>query len=188
MYRKGNHMLDVQISPLVEPTPELTEVFARWENDPILIPLSRPNRNKEDLERRHVVTLNDIAQRLRDHHMYLIYAESQLIGEMSYCVDPQHLLKKESGTAWISIIIGEAYGRGRGIGYQALLYLENQILAHGLARIELGVFEFNTSALSLYKKLGYKEFGRLNDFTYWQGRMWQDIRMEKYISASLLPE
>ena len=181
-------MLNIHFLPLLEPTHELTEVFTRWENDPILIPLSRPNRNKDDLEQRHVVTIDGMAERLRDHHMYLIYLESQLIGEMSYCVDPEHLLKKESGTAWVSITIGEAYGRGRGIGYQSILYIEKQITLQDLARIELGVFEFNTPALTLYKKLGYKEFGRLNDFTYWQGRMWQDIRMEKYIRASLLPE
>lgn len=48
-------------------------------------------------------------------------------------------------------------------------------------RIELGVFEFNTNALKLYQKLGYKEINRTEDFTYWNGKMWHDIRMEKYL-------
>jgi RimJ/RimL family protein N-acetyltransferase len=48
-------------------------------------------------------------------------------------------------------------------------------------RIELGVFEFNTVAIGLYKKMGYNEIGRIEDFTYWNGKMWQDIRMEKII-------
>jgi RimJ/RimL family protein N-acetyltransferase len=91
------------------------------------------------------------------------------------------LYKKETGTAWIGIIIGEEIGRGKGIGYLTLQFLENEIKLHGLKRIELGVFEFNTNAIKLYQKLGYKEIARLEDFTYWQDKMWQDIRMEKYI-------
>ncbi|WP_100402900.1 GNAT family N-acetyltransferase [Bacillus sp. FJAT-42315] len=51
----------------------------------------------------------------------------------------------------------------------------------GIKRIELGVFEFNKQAQKLYQKLGYKEIGRIENFTYWQGEMWTDIRMEKYV-------
>ena len=181
-------MLTIQFAPLVEPTREIAEAFTRWENDPTLIPLSRPNRTKEDLERRQAVTLDDMVQRLKHQHIFLIYLDAQLIGEMSYQVDPRHLLKKEPGTAWIGITIGEAHGRGKGIGYQSLQYLEQQIIAHGLRRIELGVFEFNTPALSLYHKLGYREIGRIEDFTYWRDRMWQDIRMEKELGASAAQE
>lgn len=177
-------MRNVHFAPLVEPTLEIAEAFTRWENDPLLIPLTRPNRDQNDLEKRQVVKPDELLQRLNHQHAYLIYLESQLIGEMSYQVDPAHLFKKERGTAWIGITIGEAHGRGKGIGYQALHYLEQQITIHGLARIELGVFEFNTPALTLYQNMGYREIGRLKDFTYWQGRMWEDIRMEKYTSAS----
>jgi RimJ/RimL family protein N-acetyltransferase len=177
-------MRNIRFAPLVEPTGEIAEAFTRWENDPLLIPLSRPNRNKDDLEKRQVVTLDDMVQRLKHDHIYLIYLDSQLIGEMSYQVDPKQLLKKEPGTAWIGITIGEAHGRGKGIGSQALPYLEQQIATQGLKRIELGVFAFNTPAFTLYQKLGYQEIGRVLDFTYWEGRMWEDIRMEKYLSAS----
>ena len=52
---------------------------------------------------------------------------------------------------------------------------------HSLRRIELGVFEFNTSAFRLYERLGFKEFARIDAFTWWQGKKWQDIRMEKYL-------
>src|SRR5262245_54090389 len=182
-HQEGKDVLTIQFVPLVEPTPEIAEAFTRWENDPTLIPLSRPNRTKEDLERRQLVTLDEMVERLKHQHIDLIYLEAQLIGEMSYQIDPQHLFKKEVGTAWISITIGEAHGRGKGVGYQSLLYLEQQISAHGLRRIELGVFEFNTPALGLYHKLGYREIGRIKDFTYWRDRMWQDVRMEKYLST-----
>ncbi len=95
--------------------------------------------------------------------------------------DPSHLYKKEQGTAWIGITIGEPEGRGKGNGFIAIQYLEEQIKQQGLRRIELGVFEFNKQAHKLYRKLGYEEIGRIQDFTYWQNKMWNDIRMEKYL-------
>ena len=58
-------------------------------------------------------------------------------------------------------------------------FLEEQIKLTGLKRIESGVFEFNSNAIRLYQKLGYQEIGRVEGFTFWQGQMWQDIRMEK---------
>jgi RimJ/RimL family protein N-acetyltransferase len=173
--------MNIHFKELTDPTPEIIKAFNRWENDPTLIPLIRPNKNKGDLERREALGIDDLKQRLEHHHIYLIYLNDQLIGEMDYQVDPKHLYKKESGTAWIGINIGEEIGRGKGVGYQAMHYLENEIKLQGLKRIELGVFEFNTNAIKLYQKLGYKEIARIADFTYWQEKMWQDIRMEKYI-------
>ncbi|MCT1905441.1 GNAT family N-acetyltransferase [Oceanobacillus sojae] len=59
--------------------------------------------------------------------------------------------------------------------------MEAKIKESGLKRIELGVFEFNIAGQKLYQKLGYKEIGRIKDFTYYQNKMWSDIRMEKYV-------
>jgi ribosomal protein S18 acetylase RimI-like enzyme len=88
------------------------------------------------------------------------------------------------GTAWIGITIGDPEGRGKGIGYKAIQYLEEEIKKQGLNRVELGVFEFNTQAQKLYRKLGYEEIGRIENFTYWQEKMWKDIRMEKYFGEN----
>jgi RimJ/RimL family protein N-acetyltransferase len=173
--------MDIKFKKLTEPTAEIIEYLNKWENDPVLIPLIRPNKNKADLLVREPVTIKDLEQRLEHHHMYLIYLQDQLIGEMGYQIDPKQLYKKETGTAWIDIIIGEEIGRGRGIGYFALHYLEKEIKEQGLQRVELGVFEFNTNAIKLYRKAGYQEFSRIPDFTYWQNKMWHDIRMEKYV-------
>lgn len=166
---------------VTEPTLGLVEAFNRWENDPTLIPFTRPNQNQFELDRREKITLADLTKRLENHHIYLIYLNGQLIGEMNYMVDPSHLYKKEPGTAWIGITIGESKGRGKGIGYEAIQYLEGQIKKQGLKRIELGVFEFNKQAQKLYQKSGYKEIGSIEEFTFWQGKMWTDIRMEKYV-------
>jgi RimJ/RimL family protein N-acetyltransferase len=173
--------MKVHFTELTEPTSEIAEALTRWENDPALIPFSRPNRNQADLEERHPVTVDDLVERIKHHHLYLMYLDGQLVGEMNYLVDPGHLFKKEAGTAWIGIVIGEESARGKGVGAQAMQYLEEQIKLQGLKRIELGVFEFNTNAIHLYQKLGYVKIARNEGFTYWQGKMWADIRMEKYI-------
>lgn len=174
----------ISFAALREPTPEVADALTRWENDPALIYLSRPNRSMADLEKREVVTLEMVAQRLSHQRMFLIYLDGRLVGEMGYQVDPEHLSKREPGTAWIGITIGEPYARGKGVGQQALRYLEQQIAEEGLGRIELGVFEFNAPARALYEKLGYREIGRVRDFTFWQDRLWDDIRMEKYVGGA----
>ena len=173
--------MNTKFIKFTEPTSELVDALNRWENDQALIPLIRPNQNQTDLDRREKITTEGLKSRLETHPTYLIYVDDQLIGEMNFMVDPGHLYKKEPGTAWIAITIGESIGRGKGIGYAAIQYLEEQIKKQGLNRIELGVFEFNKQAQKLYHKLGYKEIGRIENFTYWQGEMWTDIRMEKYI-------
>ena len=173
--------MDIKFRKLIEATADVAECLTRWDNDPALIPRIRPNKDKEALDAREVVTIEVLEQRLEHHHMYLIYLGGQLIGEVEYQIDPKYLCKKEPGTAWIGIVIGEEIARGRGIGRLAMEYLENQIRLHGLKRIELGVFEFNQPAIRLYERSGYKEFARIDNFTYWQGKMWQDIRMEKYL-------
>jgi RimJ/RimL family protein N-acetyltransferase len=173
--------LNLNYTKLNEPTTEYLEALNRWENDPVLIPFMRVCQNEEDIQKRTTVTLEDLQQRLVHDQTWLIFLDGQLIGEMGFQVDPKHLYKKIPGTAWIGITIGEESGRGKGIGTLALQYLEEQIKGQGLERIELGVFEFNTQAIKLYQKLGYQEFARIIGFTYWQGRKWQDIRMEKYL-------
>ncbi|WP_377106526.1 GNAT family N-acetyltransferase [Rossellomorea sp. GCM10028870] len=176
-----DHPMDIYFTKLIEPNTAIIESMNQWENNPDLIRLTRPNKNQEELDLRGTLTFLDLKQRLEHHHIYLIHLNNQLIGEMNYMVDPKHLYKKEKGTAWIGITIGESEGRGKGIGLEAINYLEHQVRKEGLNRIELGVFEFNTNARKLYQKLGYKEIGRIADFTYWNSRMWSDIRMEKYL-------
>ena len=173
--------MDIKFRKLVEPTAAIAECFSRWENDPALIPFARPNKDKEALEATEVVNIQALEQRLEHHQIYLIYLDDQLVGEVDYQIDPRQLFKKEPGTAWIGIVIGEEVARGKGIGHRALQFIESEIKAQGLHRIELGVFEFNTNAIKLYQKAGYQEIARLPGFTFWQDKMWQDIRMEKYI-------
>jgi RimJ/RimL family protein N-acetyltransferase len=179
--RHNKEELIITYKKLTEPDPEILNILNQWENDPLLTPFIRPNRNKEELEAQVFMSLESFNKRLDHHPVFLIYADGRLVGEMDFQIDPDHLYKKITGTAWIGINIGESTARGKGIGTQAMQYLEDQINNQGLNRIELGVFEFNVKAINLYRRMGYQEIGRIDDFTYWQGKLWQDIRMEKYL-------
>ena len=174
-------MMSLRFEKLANPTAEIADVLCRWENDRHLVPLTRPNANEEELRAVRDVTVGSLTERIKDHQVFLIYFGEKLIGEMNYQVDPEHLFKKETGTAWIGITIGEQDFRGKGFGRRAIGYLEGEIRQNGLNRVELGVFEFNAAAMKLYNSLGYREIGRLAEFTFWKGKMWQDIRMEKYL-------
>ncbi len=92
-------------------------------------------------------------------------------------------MKKVSGTSWLGLIIGEKEYWGTGAAVIAMKFFEDESLRLGLKRIELGTFEFNIRAQNFYKKLGYTEIGRLKNFTYYNNRFWDDIRMEKILRS-----
>ena len=171
--------MEINFKKLIKPTQEIAATFNKWATDPYLRPRIRPNHTKEELEKPGSVTVDLLSRHLDDHITFLIFADAHLVGEMNYHIDPDYLFKTDAGSAWIGIVIGEESARGKGIGEQAISFLECKIKAQGLKRIELGVFEFNTNAIKLYQKLGFQEIGRIENFTYWDGRMWCDIRMEK---------
>lgn len=172
--------MKISFRELIIPTPKIALTLNAWANDREIVHLMRPSFSEEELNAEHSVTEETLLQRIADGHVsYLVYANEELVGEMNYIVDPPHLLKHKKGSAWIGISIGAASARGKGIGVLAMQHLENEIRAAGCIRIELGVFEYNTRAIKLYKKMGYTEFGHVPAFTYWDGKMWTDIRMEK---------
>lgn len=126
-------------------------------------------------------TIDDMwdAYKSTEKNLYLIEFNGETVGEVSYDFSFPLLLKKDKKTAWIGIIIGEKNARGKGIGKLAIEFLEEKTKSLGAQRIELGCFEFNEKAYSLYKKIGYKEIGFIDNLTFYDGKWWKDIRMEK---------
>ncbi|QHT46273.1 GNAT family N-acetyltransferase [Bacillus sp. SB49] len=162
----------------------MVAAYNRWENDRTISALARPHKNQASFEKERLQTVDTLTKRLEDHEMYAIMLDGVLVGEMNFMIDPEHLFRKEKGSGWIGITIGEAGARGKGIGAKAILFMEEEMKKMGLKRVELGVFEFNESAHRLYSRLGYKEIAREEGFTYYDGRMWADIRMEKPLSLT----
>lgn len=65
--------------------------------------------------------------------------------------------------------VDDAY-RGHGYGAELLTQLEEQALSLGLKHVYLDTFGFQ--AAGFYEKLGYREFGRLDDFLAGYDRIW----------------
>ena len=99
--------MKVEFTQLITSTVEIAQAFDKWDNDSALVPLIRPCQNQADLEVHIPVCVDTLTQRLKHCFTYLIYADEILVGAMTYQVDFDHLYKKEAGTAWIGIVIGE---------------------------------------------------------------------------------
>ena len=93
--------------------------------------------------------------------------------------DTPKLVTKAANTAWVALMIGDATFRRQRLGSRILGHLEDLAAQCGAQRIEIGVFEFNGRALSFFKKHSYAEFERRQQRVYWDGRMWDDIRVLK---------
>jgi RimJ/RimL family protein N-acetyltransferase len=63
-------------------------------------------------------------------------------------------------TAWLAIAIGDANHRGMGYGQEAMqLLLRFAFHELNLHRVQLTVFEYNTRAIALYERLGFRRDG-----------------------------
>jgi len=164
---------------------EFSEVLAfkmiDWYNNPDIAHFIHVNRKEENPQD---FTLEDVIKELHPNtnvYKYSILDGDIPIGEVSITKDFFLLMKKDENSAWISILIGDQSYWGKGISKLAMKFLEDTCREMGFNRIELGVFENNTKAFNLYKSLGYKEFTRIDHFTFSHGRWCADVRLEKYL-------
>jgi RimJ/RimL family protein N-acetyltransferase len=156
-------------------------LLAKWENDHNIRHLSTWHRDETSFN----TPSRPEKFKARSHKPkpyrrdLMILANATPIGEMSFELYEEPEGSGVFSVAWFSIVIGEAHARSKGIGKVAMMHLETLAHEAGATRAELGVFEFNEPALALYRKLGYREFKRIPEFTFWNGKMWTDIRMTK---------
>jgi len=160
---------------------------ARWENDPTIRESFQVFPDEAALQR--TTTVEDLllmfatTKHSMQKQTLMILLDRDPVGEISFVIDQPPIMTALANTAWAGIVIGEKSARGQGIGLLAMQELESRARQAGAERMELGVFEFNEPALGLYKKLGYREFSRIPNFTFSKGRMWADIRMIKELRA-----
>lgn len=82
-------------------------------------------------------------------------------------------------TAEVGILIGEESARGKGYGEETLrIILDYGFNTLNLHNIYLGVYSFNEQAIACYKKVGFKEAGRLREAKFHNGKRYDDIRMD----------
>ena len=87
----------------------------------------------------------------------LVEADGKIIGEGSIKRGSAH----QPGSLGIKII---GRYRRRGLGTEMMYLLEAEALKLGLERIYLVAWSLNTPAIHLYKKVGYREVGRMPDW------------------------
>ena len=58
-------------------------------------------------------------------------------------------------------------------------HLEGLCRASGAKRIEIGIFAYNTASLSFFTRLGYQEFARRPERAFYDGELFDDIRLFK---------
>ena len=88
------------------------------------------------------------------------------------------------GAGWISIGIGEEARRGQGLGREsmelALAFAFDELNLH---RVQLTVFDYNTAAIALYERLGFRREGAFREFLHRDGR-----RYDMLLYGILRPE
>lgn len=157
-------------------------IITSWYNDSQIKYFLTPNFKETDLKENTIDEvklwlLNNRSEKER----YLVFDNQILIGEFSIDFNFFNLFIKGEKSAWISLCIGNKEYWHKGIGKIIISELEKIVKDKGVNRIELGVFEFNSKAKVLYEKMGYKQIGINKNLTYFNGKWYDDIRMEKLI-------
>ena len=156
----------------------------KWDNSDDLYHFINPFKYED---KRENLTFESVKKRYKKNpdnmnNTYIILDGDKPIGNFSIQMNPEHLMKKGEETSWIGLTIGEKEYWGTGVAKIAMNYVEKESRKLKAVRIELGTFEFNRRAYTFYKKCGFVEIGKIKRFTYWDGKYWDDIRMEKYLS------
>lgn len=158
--------------------------LVRWANDTEIRHLFQQFESEEQSCERLSLDAPQLQRMLaraikRGKVVQLIEWNQQVVGEVTLEIDPPMLVDPEPNTAWLGLVIGEESARGRGLGRLAMLHIEELAKTLGAKHAQIGVFEFNTRARRLYETLGYKKLKTLPEFTWWKGKRWSDIRMDK---------
>jgi Acetyltransferases, including N-acetylases of ribosomal proteins len=88
-----------------------------------------------------------------------------------------------SRNAMLGIVIGNSCFRGKGFGKEIMeTGMDYGFKILGLIKIFLDVLESNTSAVKLYKSLGFIEEGMFSNQFFFDGQWYNVIRMAKFSS------
>lgn len=178
-FKEGN--MNLTLKRLEDYTLEDFELLAKWDNDREIIYFNTVNRQEKEVENVSAETLLEAALKNKSKYIYFVMKDLEPIGAVSIIDNFPYLESQDEKVAWISILIGEKKYWGQGFGQEAMRLLEDQCRKMNYKKIELGVFRFNERAYKMYKKLGYEEFKVNSNFTYYDGKWHDDIRMIKTI-------
>ena len=102
------------------------------------------------------------------------YFNDRLVGQVE--INKNDYRKKYVGTLHLAV---DKDFRGEGIGEELIKLAEEEVKKLGVTIIDLTAIDGNSPAISLYKKLGYIEFGRLPESVDFKGKMLDEVYMYK---------
>ena len=97
-----------------------------------------------------------------NHSFYIAEDEEKIIG----AIEVMSIIEKDNPTlrsreyALIDKLVVDKHYRGCGIGSRLIEYAEEDLRFRGVTEVEIYVWEFNSGALNLYNKKGYKTICR----------------------------
>lgn len=159
------------------------EIIASWFNDPKLNYLITPNFYPGPMP--HITPEMIYQSNINpefEKYAYFIVCDGKIVGDVNITDNPDILFDTNHNSAWLGISIADPAYQNKGIGKQAMTFIEARAQELGFVRIELGVFSFNTRAIRFYEQLGYNKIGVIPNFTYYNGQWHDDLRFEKFIT------
>jgi RimJ/RimL family protein N-acetyltransferase len=153
--------------------PENYPLYAEWYGDQEIWRLT--SWAKAPMSAGEVKRLFDEREIARDDDSFAIHPRGldRPIGVVSLTS-----IDRSKKKANFSIIVGSPEHRGMGYGTEALeLILEYGFQRLKLERIGLSVFEFNEQAISVYRRLGFKEEDRIRQAVVREGIYYDAILM-----------
>ena len=177
-------MLDVELKPLNLKDDMECNLVVMWDSDPEIVDYIFPRKNKEDsypFKTGQSLWKHLLRKTVFKKLNYMAYYNGVPFGMCGIIIDPDFLLNKVKNTAWLGLNIGDKSFWGKGFGQHLIKMMETISKKRGCVRVEIGTFSFNHRAIKMFKQLGYKEIGRISNFTYHDNKMWDDIRFEKHL-------
>ena len=160
----------VYLSPM---SAEDAETYCRWLNDPLVSGniAAAARVDSFTAEKEYI----ENAQKNKSHLYAIVLKDTDtLIGNIGI-----EEIDNTSRTATIGMFIGDEGNRGKGFGSEALRlacrYAFDRLNMHSL---HLWVFSFNERAMNMYKKVGFKEVGRMRESYYLDGKYHDSILMD----------
>lgn len=158
------------------------KLLAQWHSDEEIQALWLPRRSPESIP--VVATVESVKTEGLAHsefsplHELVIERDGISVGHVCLYLNPPHRLSRGDKVAWPTIIIGDKMNRRQGIGTLVGAHLLKLARDAGATHVEAGVFEFNLPIRQLLEKHGFREIGRVRDFTWHAGKLWPDVRYE----------
>ena len=111
----------------------------------------------------------------KDYNFAIVKKDSdQLIGNCSIVK-----INPKDRCAEVGIFIGDEENRNKGYGTEALkMLLDYGFNYLNLNNIQLGAMSFNDRAISCYKKVGFKEYGRRRESYFLNGKYYDIVFMD----------